>query len=142
MDRRSSPDWPSIAGGGGGLLLDQNQASGKGEAIIVGADPAVMDDYFGRYARNNVLQKVDDPQAFMKRWRPRILTDEEWMPKEDLVRSEFYNDFLQRIDVHSVMMVRLEARGLNAVNLDLGRPNAAVPTRQAISPGSGATIPT
>jgi len=111
-----------MVGGSGGFLLDQNQASGKGEGIIVGADPAVRDDYFGRFATNNVLQKVDDPQAFMKRWTPRILTDEDWMPKEALLRSEFYNEFLRRIDVHSVMMVRLEARGLNAVNLDLGRP--------------------
>jgi len=111
-----------MIGGSGGFLLDQNQANGKGEGIIVGADPAVRDDYFGRFATNNVLQKVDDPQAFMKRWTPRILTDEDWMPKEALLRSEFYNEFLRRIDVHSVMMVRLEARGLNAVNLDLGRP--------------------
>jgi len=116
-----------MAGAGGGVLLEQNQASGKGEGIIVGADPAEMDAYFGRYAGNNVLQKVDDPHAFMKRWTPRILTDEDWIPKEALIRSEFYNEFLCRIDVHSVMMVRLAARGLNAVNLDLGRPKRRGP---------------
>jgi DNA-binding CsgD family transcriptional regulator/PAS domain-containing protein len=111
-----------MVGAGGGVLLEQNQANGKGEGIIVGADPAVMDALFGRFADKNVLQKVDDPDAFMRRWTPRILTDEDWVPKEVLVRSEYYNDFLRRIDVHSVMMVRLAARGLNAVNLDLGRP--------------------
>jgi DNA-binding CsgD family transcriptional regulator len=120
-----------MVGGGGGVLLDQNQANGTGEGIIVGADPAVMDVYFARGASGNVLLKVDDPEAFMRRWTPRILTDEDWMPKEALLRSEYYNDFLRHIDVHSVMMVRLASRGLNAVNLDLGRPQRRGPFEAA-----------
>jgi DNA-binding CsgD family transcriptional regulator/PAS domain-containing protein len=120
-----------MVGGSGGFLLEQNQSSGKGDGIIVGADPAVRDDYFGRFATNNVLQKVNNPRAFMKQWTPRILTDEDWLPKEALLRSEFYNEFLRRIEVHSVMMVRLEARGLNAVNLDIGRPRHRGPYEAA-----------
>lgn len=120
-----------LAGGAGGVLLEQNQANGQGEGIIVGADPAVMEAYFARGVDGNVLLKVDDPQAFMRRWTPRVLTDEDWMPKEILLRSEYYNDFLRHIDVHSVMMIRLVSRGLNAVNLNLGRPQRRGPFEAA-----------
>jgi DNA-binding CsgD family transcriptional regulator len=58
----------------------------------------------------------------MREWTARILTDDEWLPKEDLVRSEYYNDFLRPLDIHSVLMIRLAAQDLNMANLNIGRP--------------------
>jgi DNA-binding CsgD family transcriptional regulator len=111
-----------MVGGGGGVLLDQNQESGQGAAIVVGADPEVLTPYFSYFANRNVLMSGPDARRFMSRWAPRILTDEDWLPKETLVRSEYYNDYLRPLDIHSVLMIRLAAHGLNAVNLNIGRP--------------------
>ncbi|HEY3888815.1 MAG TPA: helix-turn-helix transcriptional regulator [Caulobacteraceae bacterium] len=111
-----------LTGGGGGVMVDQNQENGLGAAIVVGADPSVLTPYFGYYASRNVLLNVADPRAFMRCWTPRILTDEDWLPKDELLRSEYYNDYLRPIDVHAVLMIRLAARGINAVNINIGRP--------------------
>jgi DNA-binding CsgD family transcriptional regulator len=121
--------WPLVierladmVGGRGGVLAYQNAETGRGDAVIVGADPSVLTPYFGYYASRNVLLHTPDVRGFMRTWTPRILIDEDWLPKEELVRSEYYNDFLRPIDVHSVLMVRLAAQGMNAVNLNIGRP--------------------
>ncbi|HXQ14030.1 MAG TPA: helix-turn-helix transcriptional regulator [Caulobacteraceae bacterium] len=120
--------WPQVierliylAGGDNGILVDQNQQTGRGEGLVVRVDPAMLVPYFGYYASRNVLLKTPDVRRFMSTWTPRILTDEDWLPKEALVRSEYYNDFLRPIDVHSVLMIRLAARDMNAVNLNIGR---------------------
>jgi DNA-binding CsgD family transcriptional regulator/PAS domain-containing protein len=114
-------------GGCGGMLVDQNIQSGLGEALVVGHDPSVLATYFGYYASRNVLLRTPDARAFMHDWRPQILVDEDWLPKPDLVRSEYYHDFLRPMDVHSVLMIRLVARDLNAVNLNIGRSERAGP---------------
>ncbi|MFI4976295.1 MAG: helix-turn-helix transcriptional regulator [Caulobacterales bacterium] len=108
--------------GAGAMLVDQNPASGEGAAIIVRHDPDVLKPYFGYYASRNVLMNVPDPRKFMSGWTPRILTDEDWIPKDELVRSEYYNDYLRTVDVHSVLFIRLAAHEMNAVNLNIGRP--------------------
>ena len=121
--------WPLVVerlagmvGGGGGVLVDQSLQTGQGEAVIVGADPSALTPYFGYYASRNVLLHTPDPRGFMRGWTPRILTDEDWLPKEELVRSEYYNDFLRPLDIHSVLMIRLAAQDLNMINLNIGRP--------------------
>jgi DNA-binding CsgD family transcriptional regulator/PAS domain-containing protein len=121
--------WPLIVerlsdmiGGVGGMLVDQNPQTGEGDAIIVGHEPSVLASYFGYYASRNVLLRTPDARRYLRQWTPRILTDEEWLPKETLVRSEYYNDFLRPIDVHSVLMIRLAAYDLNTINLNIGRP--------------------
>ena len=58
----------------------------------------------------------------MRRWRPVILTDEDWMAKDELVRSEYYNDFMSPLDVHSALFIRLAARGLDAAHINIARP--------------------
>ena len=121
--------WPSIVarltemiGGVGGMLVDQNPQTGEGDAIVVGHEQSVLASYFGYYASRNVLLRTPDTRSYLRHWTPRILTDEEWLPKETLVRSEYYNDFLRPIDVHSVLMIRLAANDLNTINLNIGRP--------------------
>jgi DNA-binding CsgD family transcriptional regulator/PAS domain-containing protein len=126
--------WTSVVerlaervGGCGGMLVDQNVQTGRGEALVVGHDPSVLAPYFGYYASRNVLLRTPDARAFMHDWRPCILVDEDWLPKPELVRSEYYNDFLRPMDVHSVLMIRLVAHDLNAVNLNIGRSARAGP---------------
>ncbi len=120
--------WPvamerlfDLVGGERGALTWQNQATGLGDAIEARLDPGVTGLYFGYFADRNPLAHVERPNEFMRSWVPRILTDEDWMAKEDLVRTEYYNDFLRPLDVHSSMTVRLAARGLDAAFINIGR---------------------
>jgi DNA-binding CsgD family transcriptional regulator/PAS domain-containing protein len=77
--------------------------------------------YAAHYAQCNPLHHVDNPREYMRQWTPRILTDEDWMPKADLVRSEFYNDFLRPHGVHGCAMIRLAAHGVEIATLNVGR---------------------
>jgi DNA-binding CsgD family transcriptional regulator/PAS domain-containing protein len=129
-DAALEPDlWPralerlfDLVGGQCGALTWQNQATGLGGAIEARLDPEITGLYFGYFADRNPLQRVERPHEFMRSWVPRILTDEDWMPKEDLVRTEYYNGFMRPLDVHSSMTVRLAARGLDAAFINIGRP--------------------
>jgi DNA-binding CsgD family transcriptional regulator len=60
-----------------------------GSMISVGTDPDYARRYADYYAARNVLW-----QQWMRRPPDAILTDRTLMPKEQLRRSEFYNDFL------------------------------------------------
>ena len=96
--------------------------SGTGSVITARVDPAMVDLYFAHYASINPLNNVDDAAAYMRGWTPRILTDEDWMPKEALLRTEYYNDFMLPQEVHSVMMIRLAAkdRDVSVMNINRG----------------------
>lgn len=90
--------------------------------IIARIDPTEMDRYAEHYAERNPLHNVDDPDQWLRSWAPRILTDEDWMLKSDLVASEYYNEFLAPQDIHSCLMVRLAVRGDQTATLNITRP--------------------
>jgi DNA-binding CsgD family transcriptional regulator/PAS domain-containing protein len=110
-----------MMGGTGGALIEQDQRDGSGQGVLARADPGAAELYFGYPYDQQALLRVDDAEAFMRNWRPTILTDEDWMPKSQLVRSEYYGQFLRRVDAHSVLMVRLVAKGLRTTSVSLGR---------------------
>ncbi|MFI4934297.1 MAG: helix-turn-helix transcriptional regulator [Caulobacterales bacterium] len=124
--------------GAGGALVEQNQADGSGDAIFARADPEVIDAYFSYPVERNALLHMDDPHAFMRDWRPLILTDEDWTPKEMLVRTDYYNDFLRRVDAHSVLMIRLAAQDLTMANINIGRQQG----KEQFGPGDIAFVET
>ena len=116
--------FADMVGGSGGWLSQLSTEDGSGADD---ADPLARIDrewtqlYVDHFAQRNPLHHVDNPREYMRRWRPCILTDEDWMPKETLVRSEFYNDFLQPQGVDSCMMVRLAARGVEIATMNISR---------------------
>lgn len=114
-------------GGAGGALIEQNQRDGSGHGVFARADPETVRLYFDYPYEMQLLLRVDDPAAYMRAWRPLVLTDEDWLPKDDLVRSAFYNEFLRRVEAHSVVFVRLLAQGFSTLNLNLGRQRRAGP---------------
>jgi DNA-binding CsgD family transcriptional regulator/PAS domain-containing protein len=108
--------WPcalerfaDMIGGTSAWISRLNMIDGTGSVLTTRIDPVMPTLYFEHYADRNPLSNVSDPQAYMETWVPRILTDEDWMPKAELERSEFYNGFMRPQDVHSVLMVRLAA---------------------------------
>ncbi len=114
-------------GGNIAFMSRLNVVDGRGSVIAVRTDPAMIDLYFAHYAGINPLNNVSDPRAFMRGWAPRILSDEDWMEKEALVGTEFYNDFMRPQGAHAVLMIRLAAEGLDTCVMNVNRPPASGP---------------
>ncbi|HEX4096219.1 MAG TPA: hypothetical protein VHX64_05785, partial [Caulobacteraceae bacterium] len=114
--------YADAIGGDKGWLSLLNILDGKGGGFISRIDPAEMGRFNDHYADRNPLHMVDDPNSFLRGWVPRILTDEDWIPKSDLLKSEYYNDFLKPQDIHSCIMVRLARRGTETATLNITRP--------------------
>jgi len=116
--------FADMVGGSSGWLsqLSTEDGSGADEADpLARVDPTWPQRYIDHFAQRNPLHHVDNPREYMRRWQPRILTDEDWMPKEDLVRTEFYNDFLRPQGIDSSIMVRLAARGVEIATMNISR---------------------
>ena len=104
-----------------GAMTQFDMRDGAGEIILSRLDPGALTSYFAHFAKINVLSNVADATAYFEGWRPMILTDQDWMPKDELVRSEYYNDFLAPQDIHSTVMIRLAAHDTNVSAISLNR---------------------
>jgi DNA-binding CsgD family transcriptional regulator len=89
--------WPSVLeqfaqtfGSTSAHLSEDNLTSTAGRLMSYGFDPDFAARYAEYYAIRNVLWKNIVRQSL-----EGVLTDRIIMPREELVRSEFYNDFLQ-----------------------------------------------
>ncbi|MGZ5902677.1 MAG: helix-turn-helix transcriptional regulator [Reyranella sp.] len=114
--------YADAIGGDKGWLSLLSLIDGRGGGFISRIDPLEVERFDQHFADRNPLHLVDDPRSFLQNWAPRILTDEDWMPKADLVRTEYYNDFLKPQDVHSCIMVRLAKRGIETATINISRP--------------------
>ncbi|HEY4113294.1 MAG TPA: LuxR C-terminal-related transcriptional regulator [Rhizomicrobium sp.] len=118
------PDrWPEVGerfadavGGGVATLTFRNHTTGEGAGIASRMCRYELDRVWGHFAKKNPLLKITDLPA-----RPRVLTDEEKLPKSELVRTEYYADFLRRNEMHSLLMARLIVRNDTSVVLSVGR---------------------
>jgi DNA-binding CsgD family transcriptional regulator len=116
--------FADMVGGSGGWLsqLSTEDDSGADESDpLARVDPDWPARYIAHFADRNPLHHVDNAREYMRQWTPRILTDEDWMAKDQLVRTEFYNDFLRPQDIDSSMMIRLAARGVEIATMNIGR---------------------
>jgi DNA-binding CsgD family transcriptional regulator len=104
-------------------LLVQDQVNGKGSAMLARVDPAVLSLQFGYYATRNPVRAGRDRALGLSGgsadWHTRVVTDEEALPKSELMRSEYYNDFLRPFGIHSGLMIglALDATRFATVNL-------------------------
>jgi DNA-binding CsgD family transcriptional regulator len=120
--------WPSVlsqlsdlTGSHGAVLVRQNEESGQGAGIRAEPNPEATQLYYGYFATRNVFLKADNARAALSSYRPSVLTDAHKVSKEELIRSEYYNDFMRRFDIHSVLMFRLAVVGMDTVILNLHR---------------------
>lgn len=124
------PDqWGAVLGSLGRMIgapsasmIRQDEATGAGDAVRWNIDPLARTVYYSYFGTRNVLHNTPDPAATIRRWKPAVLTDEDKLPKDSLLRSEYYNDFMRRFDVHSVMMIRIAVAGMDTVTINLNRP--------------------
>ena len=120
--------WPALLaqvcdaiGGSSAWLSKLDVRTGNGTGMIARIDPVMPGLYSQYYGEINPVAKVENAQGFMNAWRPIILTDEDRLPKETLVKSEFYADFLAPQDIHSTMMIRLGASGYSTAVVNIHR---------------------
>ena len=116
--------FADMVGGSSGWLsqLSTEDDSGADESDPMSrVDPDFPQRYIEHFSQCNPLHHVDNPREYMRGWRPRILTDEDWMPKEDLVRTEYYNDFMRPQGIDGCIMIRLAARGVEIATMNISR---------------------
>ncbi len=114
--------FADMVGGSSAWLSRLSIVDGSGSAVISRIDPEMPALYLDHFAAINPLNNVADPFRYIAGWRPTVLTDDDWMPKPDLLRTEFYNDFMRPQDVHSTMMIRLALDGTQVSVLNVNRP--------------------
>ena len=113
-----------LVGGTTATLSRFDLTTGVGPVITARSDPTVFDRYNQYFAALNPLNNVRDPGAYRRAWRTRVLTDEDWIAKDDFVRTEYYNDFLRPLKCHSVMMIRLSLQANRPSVINIARPPA------------------
>lgn len=116
--------FADMIGGTKSSLSQFDLSNGVGPRITARADPVNIPRYL-HFADRNPLNNVTDPGGYARSWSLRILTDEDWMPKEDFLATEYYNDFLEPQRIHSLLMVRLALRGRAPSVLNICRPPGA-----------------
>lgn len=116
--------WSSVLEGFADLLsgweanlIDQDEMRCEGRGISVRADPAALPLYLNHFIKHSPYLKTTDLPLTL-----RVLTDEDKLPKSELIRTEYYNDFLKRFDVHSFLWVRLALAPSRSTVLTVTRP--------------------
>ncbi|HXS39680.1 MAG TPA: hypothetical protein VN766_05830 [Stellaceae bacterium] len=89
----------------------------QGAMVSIGTDPDYAQRYRDYYATRNVLW-----QRWMRRSADKILTDRILMPKDELRRSEFYNDFLRPQGGEEILISMAWQQADRANSLTLWRP--------------------
>lgn len=110
-----------VVGGTSGWLSSISAADGSGEGLVARVDPinaVLYKEYFGSISP---FASHPNPQNYVARWRPIIKTDGYFLPKEELVKSEYYNDFMAPQEVHSVLVLGLASEGLHTQAINLHR---------------------
>jgi DNA-binding CsgD family transcriptional regulator len=108
-----------VVGGAATAFIRKNLHTGQGRGLFGRITEAQFTDYFGRFARANPLAEAISgipAGAFLIDWQV--------MAKDDLVRSEYYNDFLLRREIHGVLGLMVWRQGSEAAIINLTRqPN-------------------
>jgi DNA-binding CsgD family transcriptional regulator/PAS domain-containing protein len=122
--------WPAAlarlsdaVGGDGVALTYQNQTDGSGQAILSRLDPEMARlnfSYFGTrnpFVTQNNLHLVPLRGLF-------IGPDYFSVPRAELERSEYFNDFMLPFGVNSLLMVALALHGTDAAVINIMRPKS------------------
>ena len=119
--------FADMLGGSGAWLSRISVADGSGSGIVARIDPDSAKAYDQYYGSINPFSNEADPAAYMAGWTPTILTDEAWLPRDQLARNEYYNDFMRPQDIQSAMIIRLSACGFEVSALTMNRPHSREP---------------
>lgn len=112
--------------GGSGVWLSRlNVADGTGSGLITRIDPAMPQIYLDHFAARNPFANARDPNRYLRDYQPDVRLQDHWLPREELLKTEFYNDFLRPQDIHSTLLVQLTVAGRETIVININRTHAA-----------------
>lgn len=114
-----------LLGGSSSWLSRLNVADGSDTGITARIAPEMPAKYFAHFASRNPFSNASDAIGYMRRWTPRIRFHEDFLPREKVVRTEYYNDFLRPQKIESSMMIGLAASGLETCVLNINHASGA-----------------
>lgn len=103
-----------MVGGTSGWLSQLNVIDGSGGHLndpFSRIDPVWPQRYLDHFAERNPFARAANPIEYLRGWTTKILTHDDDVPKDTLVHTEFYNDFLKPQSIESTMMIRLARNG-------------------------------
>jgi DNA-binding CsgD family transcriptional regulator/PAS domain-containing protein len=105
-----------LVGGGATIFIRKDLSTGQGSGVFGRISQSEFTDYFGYFARRNPLATAvaDMPAG-------SFLIDWQVLPKAELVRSEYYNDFLLPRDIHAVLGLMAWRDGQDVAIMSLTR---------------------
>lgn len=106
-----------LVGGASTMLIRKDLNTGQGRGLFGRVDETMFADYFGRFAQDNPLASAVSHMS-----AGSFLIDWQVMRKGDLVRSAYYNEFLSRLGIHSILGLMIWRRGSEVAIINLTRP--------------------
>ena len=114
-------------GGNSAWLSQISMVDGSGSGLLARIDPVMPGRYIDYYATLNPFANVARPAERASRWTPTIQLDTDWYQKDDLIKTEYYNDFMRPQQVHSVLMIDLDLQGLETATVNINRAESRGP---------------
>ena len=103
------------------VMTELDIVTGEGAGVPVRQDQAVMDEYLSQWATDNPLAIVDDPVGYMRGWLPMIVRDAEWMDRDELRKTPYFNEFLHKLGAEQSIFVRLGLDGTMVSSISIAR---------------------
>lgn len=98
-------------------LIDRNTRTMEGRAIAIGIDPAGQRDFFEVWSKQDVLRLRT--RAYRE---GAVETDQDILPKAELLRSDYYNGFMKPHDMHGYMRMTLAVEDEFRQIISVARP--------------------
>jgi len=111
-----------MVGGSSAWLSRLSVADGSGSGIIARIDPMMPQRYIEHFGQRNPFVIKRDPRRYIREWQPTIRFHDDFLPREEVVRTEFYNDFLGPQDIRASMMIGLAVDGIETCVLNVNSP--------------------
>ena len=125
-DAATSPEcWPTalerlrmIFRGDTVATMARNLITLQGHGIAVGATSGSYSEYLSEWTGRNIISNRT------RAWRSgAVETDQDILPKSELLFSEYYNDFMKRAGFHAVLRLSLEYKDGIWSGLSVTRPH-------------------
>lgn len=100
--------------------LDIFTGEGGGHAALV--PDGTMEAYLTHWTQNNPLHAIGDTVSYIRNWRPATIRYEDWVERDALHRSAFFNEFLRPIGAENGIMMGLALVGTSTVTMNIARP--------------------
>ncbi len=109
--------FADLVDGSGANIVAQDEITCESTGLWARSDPLAAELYLKHFVGLNPLLKTTDLPLGL-----RVLTDEDKLPKREFSRTAFYNDFLRRFDLDSLLIVRLALEGPRTTTITVTRP--------------------